>query len=250
VTVVRAERRDDVAVVSLDRPRANAFDPELIAALATALAEAEDAAAIVLTSAVPGMFSAGWDLRHLVGLERPPFEAFVRTYGDLVRRLFACGQPVVAALPGHAIAGGLIVAMAADERLAAAGKGEVGLSEVLLGVSIPASLLEVFRHAVGPRGMERLAATGENLSMERALDFGLVDDVLPSGELLDAAVSRAAFLGRRPRAAYAAIKRRSRAAALARFDQARTGDGFADLWFSDDAQTRIRGLVEKLTKKS
>ena len=249
MSLVRSERDGDVAVVTLDRPRANAFDPALVASLAAALEEADGAGAIVLTSAFSGMFSAGWDLKYLAAQNRASFEAFVRAYGDLVRRLFASGRPVVAALPGHAIAGGLIVAAAADERIGAAGKGELGLSEVLLGVSVPACLLEPFRHAIGPHAMERLATTGENVSMERALAMGLVDRVVAPDELRSEAVARARVLAGRPREAYAAIKRRCRAAALARFDQARSGDGFADLWFSEDAQARIRALVQKLTKK-
>ena len=95
-----------------------------------------------------------------------------------MREIFVFGAPVVAALPGHAIAGGLIVSAAADERIAAEGKGELGLSEVLLGVPVPHCLLELFRHLLGARGMERLAVTGENVSVERALAIGLVDRVV------------------------------------------------------------------------
>jgi enoyl-CoA hydratase len=249
VSLVRAERRENVAVLTLDRPRANAFSPELVADLTEAFAASADAGAVVLTSSSPGMFSAGWDLTHLVGAERPAFDVFVTAYCDLVRRIFSFERPVVAALPGHAIAGGLIVAAAADERIAAAGKGELGLSEVLLGVPVPACLLEIFRHAVGPRAMERLAATGENLPVEAARAIGLVDRIVPPEKLADEALARAVFLAGRPAAAHAAIKSRSRAAALARFDQARGSDPFASFWFSDDAQSRIRALVARLTKK-
>ena len=140
-------------------------------------------------------------------------------------------------------------AAAADERIAAAGKGELGLSEVLLGVPVPACLLEIFRHAVGPRAMERLAATGENLLVEAAREIGLVDRVVPAETLAQEAFARALLLAGRPPAAHASIKSRSRAAALARFDQARGGDPFATFWFSDDAQSRIRALVARLTKK-
>ena len=96
-------------------------------------------------------------------------EEFVSAYCDLVRQIFIAGPPVVAALPGHAIAGGLIVAMAADERIAAEGKGKFGLSEVILGVSVPQCLMEPFRHVLGARQMERLAVTGENRTLEEAL---------------------------------------------------------------------------------
>ncbi|MGH9367420.1 MAG: enoyl-CoA hydratase/isomerase family protein [Thermoanaerobaculia bacterium] len=249
MSFVRVERRDEVSVVTLDRPRANAFNRELVGALSAAFTASAGAGAVVLASSSAGMFSAGWDLPALIELDRAAFGQFVSAYCDLVRQVFAFERPVVAAIGGHAIAGGLILAAAADERLAAQGKGELGLSEVLLGVCVPACLLEIFRHAVGPRQMERLAATGENLSVERALSIGLLDRIVPAESLLEEAVARARGLAGRPSEAHVAIKRRCRAAALARFDQARGGDPFLDFWFSEDAQDRIRALVAKLTKK-
>lgn len=249
MSLVRVERRNGVAVLTLDRPRANAFSAELVGDLSRALAESADAGAVVLASSTAGMFSAGWDLPYLLCQDRLVFERFVSAYCDLVRRIFSFERPVVAALSGHAIAGGLIVAAAADERIAAQGRGELGLSEVLLGVPVPACLLEVVRHALGPRATERLASTGENLTVERALAAGLVDRVVPAESLLEEAAARARLLAGRPGRAHASIKLRSRAAALARFDQARGGDPFADFWFSEDAQGRIRALVEKLKKR-
>ncbi|HTY41998.1 MAG TPA: enoyl-CoA hydratase/isomerase family protein [Thermoanaerobaculia bacterium] len=249
MSLVTTDVRDGIAVLSLDRPRANAFSPELVAELSEALSAQSRARAVVLTSAVPGMFSAGWDLRLLVGAERPAMETFVAAYCDLVREIFAFGPPVVAALPGHAVAGGLIAVMGADERIAAEGKGKFGLSEVILGVSVPQCLMEPFRHVVGARQMERLAATGENLGVEAARAIGLVDAVVPAEELLDRAVERARVLAGLSGAAYAAIKRRSRAAAIARFDQARDHDPFLDFWFSEDARFRLKDMVARLSSR-
>jgi len=243
---VRAEVRDGVAVLTLDRPKANAFSPELVADLSAALTANAGARGVVLASSLPGMFSAGWDLPLLVDRERPGMEEFVGAYCDLVRQLFVFGPPVVAALPGHAIAGGLIFAMAADERIVAEGSGKFGLSEVILGVSVPQCLMEPFRHVVGARAMERLAATGENVDVARALAMGLIDRVVPREDLLDAAVERARFLAGLSAAAYAAIKRRSRSAAVARFDQARDHDPFLDFWFSEDGKVRIHDMVARL----
>jgi enoyl-CoA hydratase len=250
LSLVRAERKGDIAVLTLDRPRANAFSPELVADLAQAFSSSADAGAVVLTSSSDGMFSAGWDLKFLVTQARASFERFVEAYCDLVRQIFVFERPVIAALPGHAIAGGLIVATAADERIAVEGRGEFGLSEVLLGVPVPACLLEIFRHAVGARGMERLAATGENLSVERALALGLIDRAVPAETLAQEAESRARTLAGRSAKAYAAIKLRSRSAALARFDQARRGDPFVDFWHSEDARARVGELVARLSKKT
>jgi enoyl-CoA hydratase len=250
VSLVSIEKRgDEIAVLTLNRPKANAFSPELVSELSSALSSSEKARAVVLASAIPGIFSAGWDLPFLIDHERKAMEGFVSDYCDLVRQIFVFGPPVVVALNGHAIAGGLIVAMAADERLAAEGKGKFGLSEVILGVSVPQCLMEPCRHGLGARVMERMAATGENLTVDRALAVGLVDRVVPADGLLEAAVERATFLAGLSTAAYAAIKRRSRAAAIARFDQARDHDPFLDYWFSEDARFRIRDMVARLSGK-
>lgn len=147
------------------------------------------------------------------------------------------------------IAGGLILAAAADERYAAQGDGRFGLSGVALGVPVPGCCLEVSHHAIGSRETERLAASGENLTVEAALAIGLIDRALPSGEVLEQAIARARFLSELPGAAYAAIKRRARRAALARFDEARREDPFLDFWFCEEAQTRIRSLVSRLKKR-
>lgn len=249
MSLVRTEVRDEIAILTLDRPKANAFSPELVADLSAALAAQGKARGVVLASALPGMFSAGWDLPLIIDRDRAEMERFVADYSALVRQIFVFGPPVVAALSGHAIAGGLIAVMGADERIAAEGKGKFGLSEVILGVSVPACLMEPFRHVVGARHMERLAATGENLPVEGALAIGLVDRVVPAAELLERAVERARFLAGLSGAAYAAVKLRSRAAAIARFDQARDHDPFLDFWFSEDAQFRIRDMVARLKSR-
>ena len=236
-------------LVTLDRPRANAIDPALVAELRAALAEHAAAHALVLTSSLT-LFSAGWDLPVVSGFDRPEMERFLADFTALMRELFTFEAPLVAALPGHAIAGGLILASAADERLAAEGNGEFGLSEVALGVPIPRACYEIFRHLLGDRGAERLAAAGDNVPGERALEVGFLDRIVPAADLLDAALDRARQLAGRSRFAYAEIKRRARAETLARFDRAGADDPFLDFWFSDEARRRIEALVARLTKKA
>ena len=248
-SLVRSEVRDEgVAVLTLDRPRANAINPALVADLRRAVDDAAGAPALLLTSS-QSLFSAGWDLRTVRSFDRQEMSRFLADFTALMRELLVFEGPVVAALPGHAIAGGLILASGADERIAADGKGEFGLSEVALGVPIPRAAYEIFRYILGDRGAERLAAAGDNVSGDRALEIGFLDRIVPAADLFDAALERARELAGRSRAAYAEIKRRARAETLARFDCASEGDPFLDFWFSEETRTRIDQLVARLTKK-
>jgi len=250
LSLVRSERRGAVALITLDRPGANAFHAELVQELRGHLRQTRGAGAVVLTSALPGFFSAGWDLPALARFSRKEMSSFYKAYCDLVREIFGLEAPVVAALPGHAIAGGLIVAAAADERYAAEGRGEFGLSEVRLGVPVPRCCFEIFRYAIGGHAAERLASSGENLSAAEVLRIGLVDAIGPAEDLLERAVERATRLAAVSAPAHAAIKSNARAGALASYDSARKTDSFLDLWFGEDAQQRIRALVERLNKKT
>ena len=228
MSLVEVIEKDGIAVVSLDRPPANAFAPDLVSGLRTVLRERAGAKAIVLTSANPKLFSAGWDLPLISALDRAGMKEYLENYLDLVREIFVFRAPFLAALTGHAIAGGLIVASAADERYAAEGAGRFGLSEVALGVPLPACCLELFRYLLGSRTMERLTASAENMPSDRALAMGLLDRVVPSTGLLDSALERARQLSRGSALAYAEVKRRARAEAEARFDDSRKDDPFLD----------------------
>ena len=249
MSLVRVEERDGIAVATLDRPPANAFAPELVGRLRDVLRETAGARAIVLASANPAIFSGGWDLPRIAALDRPAMSEYFESYCDLVREIFTHPAPVVAALPGHAIAGGLIVACAADERYAAEGTARFGLSEVALGVPLPACCLELFAYVLGPRRMERLTASAENLPAAEARALGLLDRLVAPADLLGATIERAQRLARGSAAAYAEVKRRARADAVARFDAARKDDPFLDFWFGPEARKRIAALVEKLTGK-
>lgn len=243
--VTRETQSNGVAVLTLDRPRANAFSPELVADLRAALRETQDACGVVFASSQK-IFSGGWDLTIVGGFDRASMTEFVNAYTDLIREVFTHQRPTVAAVNGHAIAGGLIFAAAADERVAAEGEARLGLSEVALAVPIPHALFEIFRYVLGDRGAERLGSGGENIPVARAAAIGLVDEVVAGEAILDRAIERAYVLGERPAKAQAEIKARARADAVARFDAARRADPFLDFWFSPAARDRVSALVEKL----
>lgn len=252
IAVIDVERDAEVALVFLDRPKVNALDPELVRALCACwdeLAADPGVGAVVLGSRRPGVFSAGFDLKVLHGLEPAPFGAFIRSFAELYRKLFAGPLPSVAAVNGHAVAGGAILALACDRRVFAEGEGRFGLTEVDLGLPLPPGVLHLLRYAVGERGALEAGLFGRLYSPAEARAAGFADGLAPPEALLEFARAEARTLAAKPRRALQAIRDGLRASALRALEEAdaRVAEEFGAWWFSADAAARRRALVEKLS---
>lgn len=240
-----------VRILSMRRGKANALETEFAAELhRAALAAVEDPGvrAVVLTSSSPTIFCGGFDLALLAQADREVFGRFIRTIETLFFDLFLLGKPLVAALTGHTIAGGALIAGTADFRFAAEGPGRIGLPEVTLGVHVPRYCLEALRVSIGDRALTRWALGGDPVPFAEAHALGAVDQVVPAAALLERAVEFAAHLGRGPSEVYAAIKRDVRGAAVERA-RAVLVDGrkaFVDSWFSDTGQKGIAATLSRM----
>jgi enoyl-CoA hydratase len=243
------ERHGDVTVLRIRGTKANSMTPEMVEALGAAVVKVveSDARALVLTGE-GRFFSAGLALPALVGLGRPELHAFMQSFARTMRTLFASPKPVVAAINGHAIAGGTVLALQCDVRVAAAGDQRIGLNEVQLGIALPTSVMEPLRFAIAAKHLTEVALEGRLYSPAEALAVGLVDAVVPPGELEAVAIARARTLGAIPPAAFATTKesvRRPVLEAIARYEET-DADRWLDTWFSADAQERLRAAVAKL----
>jgi enoyl-CoA hydratase/carnithine racemase len=237
----------------LDRPPANALDPELIAALraAVAAAPAEGARALVLSGA-PGMFSAGLDVPALLPLDRAAIRAVWLDFYALLRGLAESALPVAAAITGHSPAGGAVLALFCDHRVQAAGDFRIGLNEVQVGIALPPVLHRALARQVGARQAERLAVGGLMLRPEEALAVGLVDEVVAPEGVVAAALAWCRDLLARPAGAMAATRRLARADLAALFGspaEAAEIDGLVEGWFSAETQATLRALVERLRRR-
>src|SRR4051794_27933939 len=134
---------DGVALLSLSAGKANAMSAELLDILDAMFSrlEASDARAAVLTG-YDRFFSAGLALPTLIDLDRPAMKRFIERFNVVMMRLFAQPRPVVAAINGHAIAGGCVLALQCDWRIMAEGDFKIGLNEVQLGIGLPSVVIE------------------------------------------------------------------------------------------------------------
>lgn len=246
------QHHDDVDVLWLDRPPVNAADLGLLRALADTIDEiaAGSSRPLVLTGRGRA-FSAGADLWAVLEGDDAYAEEFV---GGLVRAfgaLFRFPRPLVAAVNGHALAGGAIVACCCDYAVAAEGRILIGVTEHAVGVPFPLTALEIVRHAVAPERFEEVVFTARTYSPAEAAAVGFVDEVVPPETLIDRALEVAARLGRVPASTYKLIKEAARRPALERI--AAHGPEHDALavqgWQSAEVKAAIRTFLERTVRK-
>jgi enoyl-CoA hydratase/carnithine racemase len=237
---------EHVAVLTFDRPPLNAIDEQVVTELAEATAElAADRAtlAVVVRSALEGVFMAGADINEF---ERIAEEGVDRAL--VAQRVFSdfaeLPQPTVAAINGHALGGGLELALACDFRFAGRADGALlGLPEVRLGLLPGAGGTQRLTRIVGPARATELIMKGLQLSPQEAADDGIVHFLVEPDELEAKARDYAVRLARQAPIALRGIKRAIRAAS--------TPDGllvesaaFREVLASEDAQTGVRAFLD------
>ncbi len=217
MTTVRQEAHPGgVHLLTLDRPPANALDETLLADLAAALdaARADDAVRAVVLTGQGAFFSAGFDL---VAPRRDL--AAARSLRALYRAahvtLLGFPKPTVARVAGHAVAGGLVLALACDYRLGREGDYRIGLNEVAIGAAFPRVALEIVRLRLPHARAAELALGAALYPASQATRLGVVEELLPAEGFDETVLRRAARLGAFPREAYAHTKAALVADALA-----------------------------------
>lgn len=250
--MIETARHGNVAVLSLWHGKANALDLELCDAIVTRFNEiaTSDARAVVLTGQ-GGMFSAGVDLVRLLDGGTAYIRAFLPALHRLYDTVFYHPKPVIAAINGHAIAGGCVLACCADRRVMARGGGRMGVTELLVGLPFPSLAFEVMRFVAAPRYFSDIVSSGQTYPADVALERGLVDDLADPDALLERALAMAAPLAALAPEAYALTKRQLRLPLTERMDThgAAMDAIVTDIWTRPDALAQIAAYVERTFKK-
>lgn len=250
--LVRREMAPGVLGLTIDRPPVNALSPDLLDALGREFVAApESGASAVVLAGRPGIFSAGLDVPVLLGLDQRAMLEFWRTFFELLAIIARSSIPVAVAITGHCPAGGTVIALFADYRVAADGEFKLGLNEVAVGLPMPALVYRAFLRLVGSRFAEQLCVGGQLVDPTVARTLGLVDAVVEPERTVDAAVQWARELLRLPRRAMAATRALAREDLMALF--ADLGDAEYEAmnatWFSADTQEALRAFVARLAER-
>jgi enoyl-CoA hydratase len=239
---VTLESRSNVTIMRVDRPPANAMTPELVEEIIET-ERALDADAVVVTGR-EGFFSAGLDLNLVPTLDEAGQLEMVIAVNRLVAAWYCHPRPVVAAVNGHAIAGGIVFALCADYRVGST-QGKLGLTETRVGVPYPANAIAVVKAELSAPAARYLVLRAHLVEPPEALELGLVDELATPADVLDKAVAMAAELGDMPSDGYATVKRQLRGATHAemlRVVESGT-DPLAGGWLSSEASEASTGAL-------
>ncbi|MCP4447590.1 MAG: crotonase/enoyl-CoA hydratase family protein [Myxococcales bacterium] len=205
-SIVGYEKHDSVAVITMNDGKANALSPTMVDALSKAFDRAEKEANAVVLAGRPGRFSAGFDLKIMATGPEPAL-AMILKGGELMMRLYEFPKPVVMAVTGHALAGGVLLAATGDTRIGIRGDFKLGLNEVTNGMPVPILAHELARDRLKTSELIASVMHSKIYDPESAAEAGWLDQVVEAESLAAEAMAEANRLGALPNYSYSATKR-------------------------------------------
>ncbi len=232
---VLLEQRDAVAVLRLNRPPANAVGLEFAREIEAALdSEAvRDAKALVLTG-TGSFFSGGLDLKIVPGYSKEEQREFLGVLNRVLGRLYAYPIPLVAAVSGHAVAAGFMLALAADYRVGPVGAAQFGLTEARVGIPFPAVPMIILRAECSARDVRYCTLYAHTFGPDEARRRGILDELQPAESVLERALEVASEMASMPAEGYRRIKYQVRKAAIDEIQEVIStgGDPMLEGWIS------------------
>ena len=244
------EMRDDVAVVTMSHGKANALDTEFCEAIVHKLDELRSQAKAVVWTGSGAIFSAGVDLKRVLAEDVGYLHTFLPALSRAFKALYAFPNPMVSAINGHALAGGCIVAIAADHRIMANDAATIGMPELRVGVPVPGVALEMVRQVSG-KHTDRIVYRGERFGATKARKLGLIDDACNANDVLEKAVASAQDLLAVAPEVFAVTKWQLREQVLLRLHELEDEEREVErLWMEPDCRARIQAYLDATMKKA
>ena len=227
---VSTAQHEGVTVLSVDRAPANAMDLALLGELVEAVDRlAADPPPALVLAGRDGFFSAGADLKAVPGYGPAEQRGMVEGINRMALGVYGLPCPVVCAVTGHAIAGGMVLALCGDHRVAST-TGRYGLTEVKVGVPYPQAAIGVVRAELAAPAARILALGNRLVDAGECVRLGAFDEAHAPGEVLDRALAVARELAAMPADVYARTKGELRGATLAQLRISAERDPLLDAW--------------------
>jgi Delta3-Delta2-enoyl-CoA isomerase len=235
---LRIEVNDAIAVIAIERGKVNAMNSEVVNELSMAFRalEVDEAVTAIILTGRNKFFSFGFDIPEFVEYSKERFTDFVVNFTNLYSYLFVYPKPVIAALNGHAVAGGCMLALACDHRLMVSGRAKISLNEIGFGSSVFAGATEMLRFQIGSRGASEVLYSGAMYEADEAKRMGLIDSVVEEARLMEDSFEAARLLAAKHAPAFRSIKRLLRGQIAERFQAIELSSikEFVDIWYSEE----------------
>lgn len=231
----------------LNRGKVNALNGEVVDQLRAQLKSLETDTAVkaIIITGAGKFFSFGFDIPEFLSFEKGQFVAYLENFTNLYTYLFLYPKPVVAAVNGHAMAGGCMLALACDYRVMINGNARISLNEIGFGSSVFAGSVEMLRFCVGSANASTVLYSGAMYSAPEAQRLGLVNELANEPELAFISSQAASSLGSKHPPAFASIKamlRGSTAEEMVRREGASIRR-FADIWYSEATWANLQNIT-------
>ncbi len=241
-------KTNQIMTITMSYGKVNALDLEFCHELKSnleELAEDDSCRGVILTGSGQ-VFSAGVDLKRVIREEIPYLDQFLRALIDVFKAAFCFSKPLIAAINGHAVAGGCIIASACDYRLLAP-QAKIGIPELRVGVPLPTVAIEIMRMVSAPPAFQKMVNIGSTFSGEESLANGLADELVERDEQQQVALDRASQLADIPSVVFGISKKQLRKPAIDRIakGEAEFQSRVFELWRSDEIRNAIRTYVAK-----
>jgi len=247
---IQMDYSDGVAFLTLNRGVTNALNLQMIEELSESLQQLKSnpqVKGIVLTSTNTKFFCIGYDLTELYGISKEEFTVFYKAFNQFCLDLYGVLKPTVAAVTGHAIAGGCALTLCCDYRYIAEGRKLMGFNVVKIGIPVPYVVNCLLLNLVGYRKTRDISESGEFFEPEQLLEMGMVDEIVSENEIMERACEKIKALGTLPEKAYIVTK-------MNRIEQVKQKitehlekkeHHFIECWSSPETQKLIKKAMEK-----
>ena len=251
--LIERELRKKVIILKMNRSVTNAVNLRLLAELSKHVEMSKNdkkVAGIVLTSTNNKFFSIGFDIPELIKLTREDFREFYTAFNQICIDMYTFPKPLIAAITGHAVAGGCILTLCCDYRFIAEGKKLMGLNEIKLGVPLPYPADRILRQIVDDHAARTILDTGDFFPPEQTLKMGLVDEVMPLERVVERAIEKIESIQTNSLDAFKLIKRNRIEKVEAEIQSSLKAkeEIFIEMWYTDDARRKLKAALEKFSK--
>lgn len=234
---ISVSKEDGIATVTLNRGKVNALNEHLIEQLDKCFGDLErdEAVKAIIFTAQGKFFSFGFDIPEFLSYTKEAFIRYLTKFTNLYTSMFLFPKPVVAALNGHAIAGGCMLALACDSRIMTSGKAKISLNEISFGSSVFAGSVEMLKFCVGAKNAESVLYSGAMYTAEEAIQLGLIDRISSPENLMAEAGKAAQDLAAKEMQAFRSIKgllRKPVAEEMVKREKDSIRE-FVDIWYSE-----------------